>query len=148
MLVGFLCRNTASCRPVDKADLDQVRLIDILQRHSFFADRIGQSLQPDRTAMEPINDAMEIPKINFIKPQRIHMETIKRLGGNFLRNPAAAEYLGKVADPPQQTIGNPRRTAGTPRNFNNRIRIDFRIHHPCLAGHNPGQLLDRIIIKF
>ena len=77
MFISFLGSYSSSCRTVDKADLDQIRFIDIFQRGRFLTDGIGQRIQADRAALEAVNDAAQITDIHFIKSQGIDVQTIE-----------------------------------------------------------------------
>ena len=55
---------------LDKPDLDQVRLIYVLNRPHFFANRDGYGLSPDRSPVEIIGNHRQDAPVQIIKTQR------------------------------------------------------------------------------
>ena len=66
MAIGLLCYNTSARCAVDKAALQKLRLIPILQRHRFFSDAAGQRFQTNRSSLEALNDPLQILMVDII----------------------------------------------------------------------------------
>ena len=70
----------------EKAQLHEVRLVDILQRHGFLADGGGQGFQAHRAAAVVLNDGGEHPAVDVVKPQLVHFQTAQSKVGGLLRD--------------------------------------------------------------
>ena len=73
MGIRFFSYDTAAGRTVDKADLQQVWFIHILQRHAFFADRAGNRFQTDRPPLKALYDALQIFVIDTVQTKMIDL---------------------------------------------------------------------------
>ena len=68
MLIGTACGASAARRAVEKAELQQIRLVNILKRHGFFADRGGKRFQSHRAAVEKFDNGCQHPAVSHVKP--------------------------------------------------------------------------------
>ena len=80
MLIGFLRYAAPSGRSREKALLQQIRLVDVLQRDRFFVDRCGQSFQSHRPAAVKLDDAAEHPAVCGVQAKLIDFKTQKTDG--------------------------------------------------------------------
>ncbi len=58
VFVGARGRDAAARRAIEEADLDQIRLVDVLDRVLLLADRGRQAVEPDRAAAELVDDRL------------------------------------------------------------------------------------------
>ena len=111
MLVGTACDAAAAGRARQKALLQQIRLIDILERYGLLADRRRERLETDRSAVVKLDDAAQHPPISRIEPQLVHFEAQQRGIGDFFRDDTISAHLRIIAHALEQTIGDTRRAA-------------------------------------
>jgi hypothetical protein len=71
ILVGAAGRNAATRCAIEKACLNQERLVDILNRVLVFVDSGGQAVHANRTAVELLDDGPQQVAIDFVEtPER------------------------------------------------------------------------------
>ena len=80
----------------EKADLHEIRLADIFDGRALFADSGRNGVDPDRTAIEFMNDRLQDLIIQIIKSDLIDMKRSQRLRGN-IRRDRAPLHLRKVS---------------------------------------------------
>ena len=68
--------------PLEEALLDEVRLVDFLQRPGILAHRHGDGAQPDRAAAEFLDDGREDPRVHVVEAELVHVEPRERFGGD------------------------------------------------------------------
>ena len=68
VLVGPPRRDAAARRALEKADLDEKRLVDVLDRVALLAERRGQAADADRPAAELLDDRQQQPAIDLVEP--------------------------------------------------------------------------------
>lgn len=103
VLIGCLSGKTAARGTGEEADLHEIRLADIFDGRSLFADSGRNSVDPDRTAIEFMNDRLQDLIIQIIKSDLIDMKRSQRLCGN-IRRDRAPLHLRKVSDALQKAI--------------------------------------------
>jgi hypothetical protein len=68
---------TALRRAVEEADLDQERLVDVLDRVLFLADSPPRSCQADRTAAELVDDRPQQLPIDVVEPVLVDLQQLQ-----------------------------------------------------------------------
>ena len=117
MPVG-LQRDTASARrTAEKADLHQIRLINILQGDRFLANRGGKRIQSDRAAAIVSDDACKHRTVNIVQPKFVNFQRAERHVRALPVDRAAAAHLRKIAHTAQQAVGDTRRATAAARNL-------------------------------
>ena len=71
MLIGCLCGKTAARGTGEEADLHEIRLADILDGRALFTDSGRNGVDPDRTAIEFMNDRLQDLIVQIIQPDLI-----------------------------------------------------------------------------
>src|SRR5581483_9742349 len=80
-------------RALDVAQLQQVRLVDVLDRLLLLAERRRERRQPDRTAVELHRDrAQELARL-AVEALLVDLEQPERLAGDLRRDRAAVPHL-------------------------------------------------------
>src|ERR1700679_510582 len=78
VLISQPSSHAAARRAVQKANLDQERLIDFLKRVLFFGQRSSQRAQAHRAAIILLNNRQQQPAVNLVKAMRIYFEHRER----------------------------------------------------------------------
>lgn len=107
VLIGCLSGKTATRGTGEEADLHEIRLADIFDGRALFADSGRNGVDPDRTAIELINDRLQDLIIQIIKSDLIDMKRSQRLCGN-IRRDRAPLHLRKVSDALQKAVRDTR----------------------------------------
>src|SRR5919202_1791330 len=68
VLAAELRDRPAARRPLDEPELEQVRLVDVLDRVGLLAERHGKGRQPDRSALELLGDRAEERAVGALEP--------------------------------------------------------------------------------
>ena len=71
--------HAAARRPLEEAELQQVRLVDVLDRVGLLAERDGEGRQPDRPAAELERDRLEELAVDALEPLLVDLEQLQRL---------------------------------------------------------------------
>ena len=87
MLIGQPGRHTSSRSAIQKADLDQKRLVDLLQGILFFRQAGGQGIQPHRASIVFLDDGEQQPPIEVV--EAVGVDPVQ-LQGRFGRGPVDA----------------------------------------------------------
>src|SRR4029453_8910221 len=114
MLGSEARRATAARRALEETDLDEIRLVDLLERLTVLTHGRGKRREPHRTATELLQDRREDATIDLIEAVPIHLETLQGVGGCGLPYPVCAGDLREVPPATQQAIDDARRAAGAP----------------------------------
>ena len=104
-------RDATARRAHDQALLQQVRLVDVLDRVLLLADRNRERREADRAAAELRADRPEDVAVEAIEAALVDLEQIQRLGGDPGVDVAAAADLGEVSHALEQPVGHARRAA-------------------------------------
>src|SRR5687767_6765900 len=86
ILVGAGGRDAAARCAIEKACLNQERLVDILNRVLVFVDRGGQAVHANRTAAELVDDRLQQFAIDFVESLCIDLEELERIARHGSRN--------------------------------------------------------------
>src|SRR5690242_8777458 len=87
----FVCergREAAAGSSIEKPDLDQVRLDDLLDRIFLFMNRSGDRAQPYRAAVELLDDRQEQFAIHLIETIRVNFHSVQGIARDRLRDAA------------------------------------------------------------
>ena len=106
MCIGLLRDAAPSGRSGQKADLHQVWLIHILQRHRLLAYGGRQRVQTYRAAAIFFNNGLQQPSIYVVKTQLVYLQRQQRLVRYGLGDNAVGHHLGEVPYPPQHPVGD------------------------------------------
>src|SRR5215471_5730573 len=124
MLISKPSRHSTARRAIQKADLEQVRLIDLFYRILFLTDRRRQSSETDWTAVKLSNNRHKELAVHFIKAKRIYFHAVERLGGHISIHVSIVKNLGDITNAPQQPVCY---SGGAARPFGDFVR-SARIH--------------------
>ena len=73
-------RDHAAARgALDEAELEQVRLVDVLDRVRLLAERDGERREPDRAAVELLDDRAQEVAVDPLEPELVDLEQLERL---------------------------------------------------------------------
>ena len=97
MAVGKVGGFTAARRTFDKAFLDEIRLIDLLDSARVFAEGCGYCRKSDRTALELGDNRREQFVVDFVKAVSVDVEGFECIAGDVDFHHAIAFDLGEVA---------------------------------------------------
>ena len=95
----------------DESFLDEVRLIDILNRAGIFAHSGSDGIEADRAAAELIDDGREEFVIYLIEAESIDIQRLESVLGDVEIDRAVAFDLSEVAHASQEGVGYTGRTA-------------------------------------
>src|SRR5271163_50317 len=111
MRIRALGGDAAARSPRQKALLQQVGLVNFLDRVGLFADRRGEALDSDRAAVELVDYRAENRTVHFVETGRVDFEQLERTQRNLARHDGRLVDLSEVADAAQQAVDDSRRAA-------------------------------------
>src|SRR5690554_6765308 len=88
-------RHPASRGPVEKADLEQVRLDDLFDRVFFFVDGGGDRTQTDRAAIKLLDDRPQQFGVPFVEAIAVDIHAVERVRRDLGGNASVVVNLGK-----------------------------------------------------
>ncbi len=147
MYVGFFRDLTPPRGALDKAFLDQERLIDFLEGAGLLANGSGNSGDAHRAALEVFDDHLQDAVVHLIQPIFVHVKGFEAELGDFQVDRAIAHYLRKVPHPAQQAIGDTGRAAGPAGYFPRSVGRDFAAQQPGRAPDDLLQGIRRVVLQ-
>src|SRR5688572_27869681 len=130
-------RRDASPRgPLQEAGLDQVRLVEVLERSTVLADRRGDRADPDRAAAELLDDRREDPSVELVEAVLVHFEALERLAGGREVDLMVAGNFGEIAQPAEEPVRDPGSSAAPPGDLPSGLRRDPDPEDPRGAFHD------------
>ena len=91
--------NPAARRPAEKADLHQIRFVNILNRDRFLPNRGGDRFKPNRAAVIVADHGGEQQPVDGIEPQGIDFHAVERRLGVFRIDHTVADHLREIPRP-------------------------------------------------
>ena len=82
---AFARRDTAARRAIEEPDLDQERLVNVLERVPFFAHGCREAGDTDRAAAELLDDRAQQPPIHFVESVLVDLEQLQRAQRHVMR---------------------------------------------------------------
>ena len=67
---------------LDEAELQEIRLVDVLDRVRLLAERHGERGQADRAAVEALDDRAQELAVGPLEPVGVDLEQLERLRGD------------------------------------------------------------------
>ena len=111
MRVGALGRDAAARGARKESLLQQVRLVNLIDRVGLFSDSGREALDPDRSAVKLVDDRAEDRAIHLIEACRIDFEQLQSGQRDLARDDRRFINLREVPHAAQQSIGDSRRPA-------------------------------------
>ena len=111
-------------RAVEEAELEQVRLVDVLDRLDLFADHRGDGRAADRAGRELLDDGREEAAVGGVEALVVDVHRVHRRLASRGADAAVASDLGVVAHAAQQAVDDARRAPPPPRDDVDRLRLD------------------------
>src|SRR5258708_170115 len=134
--VGKLRRHATARRPGEKPDLDEVGLVDVLDSLRLLGQRGGDRVQSDRAALELQDQGLQQLAIHRLEADLVNFQHGKRLPCDLDGSPTVAAHLSEVADPAQQSIGDPRSGTRAARDLRDSVRRDLDLQDPRRPRHD------------
>ena len=100
-------RPAARC-PLDEAELEQIRLVDVLDRLLLLAERHRQRREADRAAPELDRDRLEQVTVGPLEADAVDLVELERLVRDLERDRALVADLGDVAHAAEDAVGDTR----------------------------------------
>ena len=82
-----------------------------------------------------------------VEPGLVDLEQLERPLGQRDVDRAVAADLGEVADPPQQSVGDPRGAPRPRRDLGGRVGIDRDLEQSGRSGHDPLQVVGLVELE-
>ena len=140
MLAAELGDDPPARRALEEAELEQVRLVDVLDRVGLLAERDGERREADRAAAELLGDRRQQLAVDALEPAAVDLEQLERLAGDVVRDLAGVAHLGDVAHAPQDPVRDPRRAARAARDLVGGVVLDLDVEDARRAAHDRAEL--------
>lgn len=132
---------SAARRAAEKADLHEIRLVNIFESDGFLADGCGERVKTDRTTSVVKDDALKHPPVNVVKTKLVYFECAQSNICAFFVDGTGAADLCEVAHTAQQTVCDTRRTAAAAGDFEGALVLTRNIQNAGRAFDDAAQLL-------
>jgi hypothetical protein len=142
-------RDASPRRAGQEALVDQERLDDVFERALVLADGGGERLEPDRAAVELLEQGAQQGEIEAVEAGGVDLEALERETGPRAVDQRArsAVDLGEVAHPAQQAVRDPRRSARARCEHAAGIRAERDAEHPRRALKDPLEVRRRVVLQ-
>ena len=127
-------------RALQEAELEQVRLVHVLDRVGLLAERDRERREPDRAAAELVRDRPQELAVDALEAGLVHLEELERLPRDRERDDARVADLRDVADAAQDAVRDARRAARPRRDLVGRAVLDLDSEDPRRARDDRGEL--------
>ena len=97
---------------LQESELEQIRLVDVLDRVRLLAKGDGQRGQAHRAAVEALDDRLQKLAIGALESVAVDLEQLESLGRDLGRDLALVAHLGDVANPAQDPVRDARCAPG------------------------------------
>src|SRR6185295_15589986 len=104
-------------RPIEEADLKEIRLVDLLESTPVLADGRRERGQTNGSAVELLENGGEQPSIDLVETESVHLETLEGPGGSVGRDHGLALDLDEIAHAAEQAIRDARCAPRAPRDL-------------------------------
>src|SRR5687767_9791024 len=99
IVIRARCGDTATRRAIEKALLDEERLVHVLDRVFLFVNGGGKAVDAHRAAAELVDDrAQELP-VDFVEAVVVDLEELHRRAGDVRRDVTVGADLREVTHP-------------------------------------------------
>src|SRR6266550_2970826 len=102
----------AAGRPLDEAELQEVRLVHVLDRVRLLAERRREGAEPDRATAVLLRDRPQELAVEPLEPNLVDLEQFQRLPRDGGRDGALMPHLRDVPDAAEDPVAHARRPAG------------------------------------
>jgi hypothetical protein len=126
VLAAELGDDPAARCPLQKPWLEEERLVHVLDRLRFLAERDSERRQTHRAAAEPLDHAAQKLAVEALEPGAVDLEQRQRLLGDLRRHGAFVAHLGDVAHAAEDPVRDARRAARAAGDQLRRIVFDRR----------------------
>ena len=123
-------RDPALGRPIEEAEPQQERLVDVLDRLDLLRQDGGERLDTDRPRGELLDDRREQLPVRRVEALVVDLHLAHRGGGGRLVDAAVAVDLGVVAGSLEQPVDDPWRAPAAGRDRPRRGRLDLDVENP------------------
>src|SRR5215467_337679 len=99
-------------RALQEAELQEVRLVDVLDRVRLLAEGRGKGVEPDRAAAVLLRDRPQELAVQPFEPRLIDLEQLERLARDGGCDRALVPHLGDIPDAAEDAVTDARGPAG------------------------------------
>src|SRR5437773_2761121 len=108
-----VCHTPPARGTVEKADLHQVRLVQLLDGIPLLSERGRDGVHSHRPAFELLLDGQENLAVQLVESVTVDLEPLEMTLGDGARDAPVVLDLGEIAHALQETVGDARGAAGT-----------------------------------
>src|SRR5690348_11015949 len=137
----------AARRALDEAELQEVRLVDVLDRLLLLTERRGERAEADRPAVELHGDRVQEVARLAVEALRVDLEQLQRLARNRRRDRALVPHLSDVAHTPEDPVRDARRAARARRDLRRSLGSDVDGEDAGTAVHDRGELPGLVVVE-
>ena len=145
--VAGLGDDAAARRAVDEAELDEVRLVDVLDGVARLADGSGECVEADGAARELLDHRAQHAAVGVVEAGLVDFEHAQGLVGDGVRDDAGALDLSDVAHALQQAVGDARRAAAAARDLERPLVLDGDVEDLGGALDDVHEGVGRVVLE-
>ena len=151
-----LCRRTqvlaaessdrpAPRRPLEEAELEEIRLVDVLDRVRLLSKRNRERRETHGAATELVGHGREQLAICALEARLVDLQQLERLSRDVEGDRARVADLGNVANPAKDSVRNPGRSASSSCDLVSGAGVDLDAEDPRRAAHDRRELLPFVV---
>src|SRR5262249_35146230 len=134
-------------RALEEPLLDQVGLVEVLERPAVLTDSGGEGVEPGGTAVVVLDQGAEDLAVDLVEAVLVDLEEREATARGFAVDGLRPVHLREVAHAAQQPVGDARRAAAAPRDLERALGVDGDAQQRRRARDDARELLGRIEVE-
>src|SRR6188508_1109689 len=98
--------DAAAWGPLEETELEQIRLVDVLDRVRLLAQRDRQRGQSHRAAVEALHDGTQELAIHGLEAALVDLQQLEGLAGDVRCDRSVVPDFGDIAHTPENAVGD------------------------------------------
>src|ERR671924_1001372 len=132
---------------LEEPELEQVRLVDVLDGVGLLSDGGSERRQAHRTAAELLDHRRQDRQVELVESPLVDLEQLEAGASDVARDAAVVTDLGEVADAPKQAVGDARRSPGAPGDLVGAVEINGDGKDPGRAPNDAREIVNGVVVE-
>src|SRR5919106_225146 len=139
--------HSASWGSLEEAELEEERLVDLLQGSRVLADGGGEGRESNRSSPESLHQSRQDGEVDAVEPLLVHLEQGQGIGRGFLCHSPVTSNLGVVADPTEEPVGDTRGPPGPPSDLPRSTLVHLHLQDARGTPNHQSQLVVIVVVE-
>src|SRR6266540_3737551 len=142
-----LRQHASAGRALQETELEQVRLVDVLDRVGLLAEGHSEGREPNRPPVEAFHDRAQELAVDPLKALSVDLEQLERLGRDLSRHCPLMPHLGDIPYAAKDAVRDPRGAARAAGDLLGRVIGDLHVENASRAPHDQSELGRVVVVE-